>query len=53
MTGHGSAALQLIEEINAGRGLPDHAGAIRFAAVLLRPILTEPDQRHNHVAEHP
>ena len=38
--------------LNEGRELPDHHGTIRFAAVLLRPILA-PSDRFGPVPAHP
>ena len=40
-----SAALNLIEDINAGADLPDHAGALLLIASVLRPIFNPDDRR--------
>ena len=51
----GSSALRLMHTINRGEGLPDHAGLIRFAAVLLQPVLAPRGhgEHHEPIPPHP
>ncbi len=44
-TEQGSQAYRLVQLLNAGWAVPDHAGTIEFMARLLVPVYTEPGER--------